>query len=40
MIAESVDVFDVVIPSAFDARRVAAKVEEHAREARDQDVQA
>ena len=40
LIAECVDVFDVVVPAAFDARRVAAHVEAHAQEARDQDVHA
>lgn len=39
-IAESVDVFDVVVPEAFDAGRVAAEVEEHAQEAHDGDVPA
>ena len=38
LIAEFVDVFDVVIPATFDARRVAADVEAHAQEARDPDV--
>ncbi len=40
LIAECVDVFEVVVPATFDARRVAAHVEAHAQEARDQDVRA
>jgi hypothetical protein len=40
VIAESVDMFEVVIPAIFDARQVAANVERHAREARDGEVRA
>ncbi len=40
MIAEYVDMFEIVIPAAFDARQVAAKVEDHARAARGGDVRA
>ena len=40
LIAECVDVFDVVVPAAFDARRVAAHVAAHAQEASDQEAQA
>jgi hypothetical protein len=40
LLAECVDVFDVVVPPAFDARRVAAQVETHAQDARDQEIRA
>ena len=40
VIAEYVDMFEIVIPAAFDARQVAAKVEDHARAARNGDVRA
>ena len=38
LIAETVGMFDVVIPAGFDARRVAARVEEHAQQAVVEDV--
>ena len=40
LIAEYVDMFEVLIPPGVDARRVAAEVEEHVQEARDGDVPA